>query len=70
MASARSNGAITFVHRFNTALELSLHFHMLVPDGVPLHFTFAGPWPSCSLFILRCEYVQRPRSESAQHIAS
>ncbi len=30
----RSNGAITFVQRFNSALELSLHFHMLVPDGV------------------------------------
>ena len=30
---ARSNGAITFVQRFNSALELSLHFHMLVPDG-------------------------------------
>ena len=34
LARARSNGAITFVQRFNSALELSLHFHMLVPDGV------------------------------------
>jgi hypothetical protein len=34
IARARSNGAITFVQRFNSALELSLHFHMLVPDGV------------------------------------
>jgi hypothetical protein len=25
---------VTFVQRFNSALELSLHFHMLVPDGV------------------------------------
>ena len=31
---AHSNGAITFVQRFNSALELSLHFHILVPDGV------------------------------------
>lgn len=29
---ARSNGAITFVQRFNSALELSLHFHMLGCD--------------------------------------
>jgi len=33
---ANSNGAITFVQRFNSALELSLHFHMLIPDGVYL----------------------------------
>jgi hypothetical protein len=31
---ARSNGAVTFVQRFNSALELSLHFHVLVPDGI------------------------------------
>ena len=31
---AHSNGAITFVQRFNSALELSLHFHILVSDGV------------------------------------
>ena len=34
VSRARSNGAITFVQRFNSALSLSLHFHMLVPDGV------------------------------------
>jgi hypothetical protein len=33
-ARANSNGSVTFVQRFNSALELSLHFHILVPDGV------------------------------------
>ena len=33
-ARARANGAVSFVQRFNSALELSLHFHSLVPDGV------------------------------------
>ncbi|MFI5234006.1 MAG: transposase, partial [Gemmatimonadales bacterium] len=37
---ANSNGAITFVQRFNSALELSLHFHILIPDGVYL----PNPW--------------------------
>ena len=31
---ANSNAAITMVQRFNSALELSLHFHVLIPDGV------------------------------------
>lgn len=31
---ANSNGAVTFVQRFNSALELALHFHILIPDGV------------------------------------
>ncbi len=31
---ASSNGAVSFLQRFNSALELSLHFHILVPDGV------------------------------------
>lgn len=31
---ASSNGAVTFVQRFNSALEISLHFHSLIPDGV------------------------------------
>ena len=26
-------GAITFVQRFGAALQLNLHFHVLVPDG-------------------------------------
>ncbi|MBM4281523.1 MAG: hypothetical protein FJ137_12455 [Deltaproteobacteria bacterium] len=26
-------GAITFVQRFGSALQLNLHFHVLVPDG-------------------------------------
>ena len=30
---ANSNGAVTFVQRFNSALELSLHFPALLPDG-------------------------------------
>lgn len=33
-ARAHSNGAITMVQRFNSALELSLHYHSLLPDGV------------------------------------
>lgn len=37
---ANSNGAITFVQRFNSALDLSLHFHILIPDGVYL----PSPW--------------------------
>ena len=31
---ACSNAAVTFVQRCNSALELSLHFHSLIPDGV------------------------------------
>ena len=60
---AHSNGAVTFVQRFNSALELSLHFHILVPDGVfvrdhpdldarPRFVRLPAPpatrWPSCS----------------------
>ena len=33
-ARANSNAAITFVQRFNSALELSLHFHILIPDAL------------------------------------
>ena len=33
-ARARSNAAITFVQRFNSSLELSLHLHILIPDAV------------------------------------
>ena len=33
-ARASSTAAITFIQRFNSALELSLHFHVLIPDGV------------------------------------
>ena len=33
-ARANSTGAISMVQRFNSALELSLHFHLLLPDGV------------------------------------
>ena len=29
-ARANSNGAVTFVQRFNSALELALHFHILM----------------------------------------
>ena len=31
---AHSNAAVTFIQLFNSALELSLHFHILIPDGV------------------------------------
>ena len=31
---ANSNGAVSFVQRFNSAVELALHFHILIPDGV------------------------------------
>ena len=33
-ARAHSTGAISMVQRFNSALELSLHFHILIADGV------------------------------------
>ena len=33
-ARARSSAAVTFVQRFNSALELALHFHILIPDGL------------------------------------
>jgi hypothetical protein len=36
-------GSITAVQRFGSALDLNLHFHMLVPDGV---FTVAGEGPA------------------------
>jgi hypothetical protein len=31
--TASSCGAITFVQRFGSALQLNVHFHVLVPDG-------------------------------------
>lgn len=31
---AHGHGAITFVQRFGSALQLALHFHTLMPDGV------------------------------------
>jgi hypothetical protein len=31
---ANSNGAVTMVQRFNSALELSLHYHSIIADGV------------------------------------
>ena len=34
LGRANSNGAITFIQRFSSALELNLHFHILMPDGV------------------------------------
>ena len=34
LGRANSTGAITFIQRFNSALQLSLHFHTLAPDGV------------------------------------
>ena len=33
-ARAHANAAVTFVQRFNSALDLSLHFHILIPDAV------------------------------------
>jgi hypothetical protein len=38
-ARAHSTGAISMVQRFNSALALSLHFHILAADGV-----FLSPW--------------------------
>jgi len=38
-ARANSTGAISMVQRFNSALALSLHFHILAADGV-----FLRPW--------------------------
>jgi hypothetical protein len=31
---AASTGAVAFVQRFNSALELSIHFHVVIPDAV------------------------------------
>ena len=31
---ASSNGALTAIQRWSSALEASLHFHSLIPDGV------------------------------------
>jgi hypothetical protein len=37
-------GAITLVQRFGSALNLNVHFHMLIPDGVFLPGTgFSSP---------------------------
>ena len=33
-ARANSSGAVTFVQRFNSALELALHFHILMADAL------------------------------------
>ena len=31
---ANANGAVTFIQRFSSALQLNFHLHMLLPDGV------------------------------------
>ncbi|MGK0261234.1 MAG: hypothetical protein ACI96M_004693, partial [Candidatus Azotimanducaceae bacterium] len=33
-ASGARSGAITFIQRFGSALNLNVHLHMLIPDGV------------------------------------
>ena len=33
-ASGAGSGAITFIQRFGSALNLNVHLHMLIPDGV------------------------------------
>ena len=32
--SSAATGAVTFIQRFGSALNLNIHFHMLVPGGV------------------------------------
>jgi hypothetical protein len=32
--SSAATGAVTLIQRFGSALNLNIHFHMLVPDGV------------------------------------
>jgi hypothetical protein len=44
-------GAVTFVQRFGGALNLNVHFHCVVPDGV-----FAGEEPWCA----SCRSERRP----------
>jgi len=34
LASSARSGAITFIQRFGSALNLNVHLHMLIPDGV------------------------------------
>ncbi|MFT7654555.1 MAG: hypothetical protein ACI9UU_003675, partial [Candidatus Azotimanducaceae bacterium] len=33
-ASGARSGAITFIQRFGSALNLNVHLHMLIPDGI------------------------------------
>ncbi len=45
-ASQPACGAVTFVQRFGSALQLNVHFHVLVPDGAFDHdgvFVAADP---------------------------
>ena len=49
-SSGARSGAITFIQRFGSALNLNVHLHMLIPDGVytcehgkPRFHTVAGP---------------------------
>jgi hypothetical protein len=32
--SSAATGAVTLIQRFGSALNLNIHFHMLLPDGV------------------------------------
>ena len=69
---AHSNAAITFVQRFNSALELALHFHILVPDALlssQASRRRAPPLARKTLCCIRCRFLRR-RSDlnSARHL--
>ena len=49
VSRAGSSGAVTFVQRFGTALQLTPHFHTLVPDGVFVRDTRAPD--ACPRFV-------------------
>jgi hypothetical protein len=42
-----ATGAVTLIQRFGSALNLNIHFHMLVLDGAYLVGTDGGRRPAC-----------------------
>jgi hypothetical protein len=63
-------GAITLIQRFGSALNLNVHFHMLIPDGVYLSAT-VPPSFRCTSPPTRAELqalVQRISERIARHL--
>ncbi len=55
-------GAITFTQRFGSALNLNVHFHVLVPDGAWLRTPGGSPGGPCPAF----HAVQPPTTEDVE----
>src|SRR5207244_2109901 len=60
---AHGSGAITFVQRFGSALQLALHFHTLLPDGV-----FVPPPGGDPEARPRFQRIDPPTDEDVEHL--